>query len=164
MQQTERSKTEWDQFRAFEAEKHGWFLSRYSKLGMRVIEDIFDDTKTNDYDVVVEYHGKLLKIDEKARRSDFGDILVEIWQDASSKNKGWISKDIDGVFYASWSNPEAFEPSSAYLINMKDLQEIMSHVDHALKEIVSTKGFGRSVNKAIDPAGLLNLGVATKII
>ena len=47
MQQTETSKTDWIEFRKFEAEKHQWFLQKYKKLGMEVIEDIYNDTKTN---------------------------------------------------------------------------------------------------------------------
>ena len=162
MQQTEQSKAEWDQFRNFEVQKHKWFLYWYPKLGMRVVEDIFDDTKTNDYDVVVEYKGKVLKIDEKARQKDYGDILVEVEQDTGSP--GWLYKEIDGVFYASWGDPLAVNPTSAYMINLPEFRNLYDIIKHTMKEGVSTKGYGRSIFKTIAPDGLISMGVATKVL
>lgn len=162
MYQIDQSKQEWDEFREFEAKKHKWFLYQYPKLGMRVIEDTSDQKLA--WDVVVDYKGKVLKIDEKARQKDYGDILVEDQQDVDTSNKGWLHSEIDGIFYASWVNPLDKEPSSAYMINLKEFRILYEDIKHTMKENVSTKGFGRSVFKTIAPDGLLSMGVATRVV
>lgn len=53
--------------------------------------------------VIVLKNGKKLKIDEKKRRKDYGDILLEEWSVLHAKKKGWTgdpAKITDYVVYA----------------------------------------------------------------
>ena len=45
--------------------------------------------------------GKTLMIDEKKRRKDYGDILLEIWSNTETKTRGWVYKPFtDYICYA----------------------------------------------------------------
>jgi len=40
------------------------------------------------------HSGELLTFDEKVRKDDYGDFLLEIWSDVERKVKGWSRKDL----------------------------------------------------------------------
>lgn len=163
--ETSQSKIDWIEFRKFEKEKHEqFFLKEYPKLGMRVISDIFDDTKTNDYDVIVEYDGRKLKIDEKARKAEYDDLLVEVMQCIRYGRIGWLYKQIDAIFYASWGDLKALDPTSAYLIRMQDLRDYVVENWEQLEEHFSKKGYGLTLNKRVAWRDLIYLKIAKKII
>lgn len=44
--------------------------------------------------------GKVIKIDEKVREKDYGDILLEFWSNREGKVRGWICKPLDCDFIA----------------------------------------------------------------
>lgn len=68
--------------------------------------------------VVTLATGKVVKIDEKVRRKDYDDILLERWSDLDRKTPGWVQKPLDADFIAY-----AFEPSCrCYLLPVLPLQ------------------------------------------
>lgn len=50
--------------------------------------------------LVILGSSKTLKIDEKVRRKDRSDILLEYWSDEGNKKPGWIAKDLDCDYIA----------------------------------------------------------------
>lgn len=46
--------------------------------------------------------GRCLTVDEKVRRHDYGDILLERWSDRDRRKAGWVQKDLacDYIAYA----------------------------------------------------------------
>lgn len=161
----QHSLTDWNEFRALEAKRHKeFFLPMYPRLGMKVIQDIFDDTKTNDYDVIVEYHGKRYKVDEKARNKDYGDLLVEVMECLRDGRLGWLYKKIDYLFYASWAKPEEEKPFSAYIVRMPNLKEFVIENWDELPEHFSKKGYGLTMNKKVAWRDLEYLKIAKRIV
>jgi hypothetical protein len=67
--------------------------------------------------------GTVLKIDEKARREDWPDILLEQWSDERGKRPGWIQKDLTCDYIAY-----AFVPSrTCYLLPFQLLRRAWKH-------------------------------------
>ena len=165
MQKTEQSKLDWEKFRELEEIRHkGFFLPAYELFGYEVVEDIFDDVKTNDYDVIVKDRaGKLYKVDEKARQRDYDDLLVEVMQCLRAGRIGWLYKPIDMIFYASWTEPEG-APSSAYLVDLSRLKEFVIENYEELPEFFSTKGYGLTLNKRTSWKVLEDLKIAEKVV
>lgn len=63
--------------------------------------------------------GKTVKIDEKVRAKDWGDIALERWSDRKKRTPGWIQKDLDCDFIAY-----AFIPSQrCYLLPFLTLRK-----------------------------------------
>jgi hypothetical protein len=63
--------------------------------------------------------GKTVKIDEKVRSKDWGDIAIERWSDRRKKTPGWVQKDLDCDFIAY-----AFIPSQrCYLLPFLTLRK-----------------------------------------
>ena len=54
------------------------------------------------FDKIIELEsGKKFYIDEKKRRKDWGDILLEIWSNKEMKKKGWfVTSEADYIVYA----------------------------------------------------------------
>lgn len=68
--------------------------------------------------VVTLSSGKSLHIDEKVRKKDYGDILIEYWSDEERRVPGWIAKDLACDFIAY-----AFLPSrTCYLLPFHQLR------------------------------------------
>lgn len=135
---------------------------------MKVVHDIFDDTKTNDYDVIVEIGdvatGKRYTVDEKARQNEYMDLLVEVMQCIRDGRIGWIYKSIDYIFYASWPDKTATEPSSAYMIRVPNLRDFIVENWEQLPDHFSSKGYGLTLNKKVNWQDLIYLKIATKIV
>lgn len=51
--------------------------------------------------------GKVIKIDEKVREKDYGDILLEFWSNYERRSRGWICKPLDCDFIAYAIVPRA---------------------------------------------------------
>ena len=69
--------------------------------------------------LVILESGKIIYIDEKVRRKDYDDILIEYWSDEERKKPGWIAKDsaCDYIAYA-------FLPSKrCYLLPFQQLRK-----------------------------------------
>jgi hypothetical protein len=66
--------------------------------------------------------GRVLEVDEKVRRKDYGDILLEYWSDEARRRPGWVAKNLrcDYIAYA-------IEPSATcYLIPFQPLRRAWS--------------------------------------
>lgn len=62
--------------------------------------------------------GRVVEIDEKVRRRDYGDILIEYWSDEQRRKPGWAAKSLRCDFIAY-----AVEPSATcYLIPFQQLR------------------------------------------
>lgn len=166
MIETARSRIDWAKFRELEARRHReFFLPQYESLGMSVVEDIFDDVKTNAYDVVViGLDGVWKRIDEKARGREYGDFLVEVMQCLRTGKHGWLYKDVDIIFYASWANEEDVAPSSAYLVEAGRLKDFVIMNMDDLKSVTSEKGYGLSWNKVVAWRDLEFHGIASRVL
>ena len=64
--------------------------------------------------------GKAIYIDEKVRRKDYGDILLEYVSNDKTKSKGWVEKPLfcDYIAYA------ILESNVCYLLPVPQLQKI----------------------------------------
>ena len=165
MNETETSKFDWEEFRALEAKRHNeFFLPKYKELGMKVVRDIYDDTKTNDYDVIVDWEGKRYSVDEKARQREYLDMLVEVMQCIRAGKIGWLYKRVDKLFYASWARKEDVEPTSAYWIDVPMLKDFVADNWEQLPDVFSSRGYGLTFNKRLYWQHLIDLGVAKKIV
>ena len=68
--------------------------------------------------ILIFKNGKEVWIDEKKRRKDYGDILLEEYSDFDQKKVGWLSKEkkTDYIAYVIW------KPRKLYLLPFKLLQ------------------------------------------
>lgn len=165
MDETVHSKFDWEAYRALEAKRHKeFFIPKYQKLGMKVVKDIFDDTKTNNYDVIVEWEGNRYTVDEKARQREYMDMLVEVMQCIRVGKIGWLYKPVDKIFYASWAMKDDIEPTSAYWIDTPKLKDFVADNWEQLPDVFSSKGYGLTLNKQIHWQDLIYLEVAKKIV
>lgn len=169
MIETSRSKTDWDRFRALERQRHfEFFLPAYAKLNYTVVKDYIDASHAMDHDVLVKTYTRdgLSKIDEKARDGDYDDLLVEVLQCMKTGKVGWIYHQIDLLFYASWRDPGTKEPTSAYLVDFRQLRDFVTDAGNfrQLETVISTKGYGVTLNKKVAWLDLTYTHIAQKIV
>lgn len=69
-------------------------------------------------DRIVTANGREYTIDEKVRRKDYGDILLEQWSDESKQIKGWACKPLHCDYIAYM----ILESSMCYLFDTLELQ------------------------------------------
>ena len=77
--------------------------------------------------VVVLDTGKCFSIDEKVRKTDYGDILLELWSNHERKDKGWALKDLacDYIAYA------VVPTETCYLLPVPEMQRATrEHMRH----------------------------------
>jgi len=62
------------------------------------------------YDKILTFeNGKEIFIDEKKRRNDWKDILLEIWSNYEAKKKGWfITSEADYIVYAFMQSKKVY--------------------------------------------------------
>lgn len=106
--------------------------------------------------VVTLASGKSLHIDEKVRKKDYGDILLEYWSDEEKRVPGWIAKDLACDFIAY-----AFLPSkTCYVLPFHQLRLAWKNnrdswvSEH--KKTVADNGNYRTVGVAVPISELLN--------
>lgn len=100
-----------------------WWPVVYNKAfkGIASINDVRQDgwAQRGGIDrLIVLESGRTITIDEKVRRKDWGDILLEFWSSVEKKQPGWVEKELacDYIAYA-------FEPSQrCYLLPFLELQ------------------------------------------
>lgn len=101
--------------------------------------------------------GKTLAIDEKVRRKDYGDILIEFWSSYEHKTPGWIEKDLacDYIAYA-------FEPSKrCYLLPFIDLQRAWRlYKDNWVKDYGTKKADNKTYTTISCPVPIKELQIA----
>lgn len=74
--------------------------------------------------ILVLADGKIIKVDEKVREKDYGDILLEYWSNYERRVRGWICKPLDCDFIAY-----AIEPTkTCYLLPTLLLQRAWREV------------------------------------
>lgn len=156
-------KSNMNEFLDFEKQKHTeFFLPYYKKKGWVILQDNLG--KSTDWDVYLETPEGKFTIDEKARSKDYNDFLVEIVQDLKSGNKGWLFKDKNYYFYASWETKE-INPTSFYCIDANKLQEFVVKNWKVLLPTmqISEKGWGITLFANISWQDLLFTKVAKRL-
>lgn len=165
MYQTAVSRKEFEEELEWEKKKHPFFMRYYYLKGYEVLED-WVDKGNHPYDVKVKTPtGEIKFIDEKARKKDYGDCLIEILQCLRKGRKGWLhTEEVTEVLYASWTDQESFEPNSFYSIDRKKLLDYVCNNYLKLKDNpLVQSGFGLTANK-ISPWGpLLQQNIAKRI-
>ena len=151
---------------AFERKKHfDFFLPYYQEENWQVIEDNIDGDIPIDWDVRIEvFAGEYKLVDEKARKGEYNDCLIEIIQDLPSIKKGWYYGQKDWVLYGSWESPDEKYPSSLYLIKIKELRKYIENLDGFIKTLISKKGYGITWNVVVGWEELIREDVAEKLI
>lgn len=94
------------------------------------------------YDCVILWEGEWIKIEEKYRSSDFNDLLVELIQDTETNDPGWIVySEADYLIYGV--------SQKFFIVDLPRLREFVKKHGSKFNQIVSEKGWGRTVNIAI---------------
>lgn len=95
-----------------------------------------------DYDVKLTFGGRDWAVEEKYRRQDYGDLLVEITQDTETLALGWIyTTKAELLFYGAGNK--------VYFVWMDKLREFVEQNTDRFPTKVSNMGWGRSINIAI---------------
>ena len=150
----------------FERKKHfEFYLPFYVLRNWQMIQDNIDSNSKNDWDVKLEtFVGQFTTIDEKARKGEFDDLLVEMIQDVKTGSLGWLFGDKDWILYGSWVVIESVWPSSLYLVKSKELKDYICELDGFIETCISKKGWGITWNLVFDWQNLLKKGIAEKLI
>lgn len=96
------------------------------------------------YDLKIKIKGRWHTVEEKFRSKDWGDMGVEIVQDAISGNWGWfLTTSPDYLFY--------IVPERIYVVHWKNFKRWFnnSYASINMKTFISTAGFGLSINVGI---------------
>lgn len=106
--------------------------------------------------IVILESGTTLKIDEKVRRKDYGDILLEYISNDRTGSPGWVEKSLNCDFIAY-----AFEPSQkCYLLPFQTLRRAwQKRKDEWLKGKIL-----RAENKGPIPYSTLSVAVPIKTL
>ena len=151
---------------ALEKKKHfEFFLPYYKEKNWQVFQDNINSGQKNDWDVKLEFFvGQLVLVDEKARKGDFDDFLLEIIQDMKTGSLGWYFSKKDWVLYGSWFDIESINPSSLYLIKCKELQEYVNNLDGFIETCISKKGWGITWSIRLNWKELIDKKIAEKLL
>jgi hypothetical protein len=90
-------------------------------------------------------NGKLYAVEEKFRKRDFGDFLIEIMQDVPSKNMGWFYEtEADYIFYV-------VQMEAIYIVKWQKFKNWFLQNWKSAKTTVqkSEEGYGLTLNIAI---------------
>jgi hypothetical protein len=121
-----------------------WWEKVYKKafVDFSVMHNVRDDGWAQrggiDRQVILK-GGKVINIDEKVRRDDYGDIILEYWSNEEQKVPGWIAKDLACDFIAY-----AIEPSQkCYLLPFPVLRVVWrdNRGDWVNKALANVAGF-----------------------
>jgi hypothetical protein len=105
------------------AAKDSLFTNFYSNFftGIKTIKFVEDlETQKKGIDKIITFNnGHIITIDEKKRRKDYNDILIEIYKNKGLKRKGWLYyTEADFIAYGMEDTKRVF------LINTLRLQEL----------------------------------------
>lgn len=152
----------------FELEKRKhfeFFIPYYQEKNWLIIQDNINGNSPIDWDVKLEvYAGECVLVDEKVRKGEFNDCLLEIIQDLKTEKLGWFFGKKDWILYGSWDTLEKTYPTSLYLIKMKELKEYIYELDGFIKTCISKKGWGNTWNIILNWSELVNRSIAEKLI
>jgi len=156
------SQEETKEYFDFERKKHfDFFLPFYQEKNWQVVEDNINGDCAVDWDVKLEvFANRYVLVDEKARKGDFNDCLVEIVQDMETGKLGWLFGKKDWILYGSWEDEDSITPSSLYLVDSKRLKEHINSFEGFIKTCISKKGWGNTWNITLDWNDLIKKGIA----
>jgi hypothetical protein len=105
--------------------------------------------------------GRVVRIDEKVRERDYGDILLEYWSDEARKVKGWVCKPLNCDFIAYAIAPVA----TCYLFPVLPLQRAW-HLNAQKWAVDARDGKdGFSIRKALNERHTtVSMAVPTKVL
>jgi hypothetical protein len=119
----------------------------YEYLGYEIIQEaparVFDD-----WDRILKVKGELVKVEEKARRGEYDDVLVELIEDLKTGDLGWIYQTkADKLIYSFFDN-KGKNPNKIYMF---DMETIKNYLFNNIKELIhnsniSPKGYGLTLN------------------
>ena len=125
----------------YEKTKKEFFDKLYEDMGMTVISR--KDCK--EYDCILGYKNRRFTVEEKARMSVWGDILVETVQDTKTDKPGWIYySKADFLVYGMFG-----EKTKVYRLRLKKFQEWFGLCIKHFKTKISKKGWGITENKVV---------------
>ena len=142
------SKEETKKYFDLERKKHfDFFIPYYKEKHWLMSKDNIDGNTPISWDVRLEvFASKFKLVDEKVRKGDYGDCLIELIQDLKTGKLGWFFGEKDWVLYGSWTDTSATRPSSLYLIRMIQLREYIYSLNGILQTAISHKGWGITWN------------------
>ena len=125
-----------EEYLKFEQSKKDFFNNLYRSLGF----DIVSRKDCKEYDVILRKDKYKFKIEEKARRGYWDDILVETCQDTETNKQGWIYYcKADFLVYGMFSDKPI-----VYRLPFKQFQSwFFEHIDE-LKGNNSKDGWGKT--------------------
>ena len=149
----------------FEKKKHfEFFLPFYQQKNWQLVEDNIDSNQKNDWDVKLEIKAGIYRtIDEKARKKDYNDCLVEIMQDMETGGLGWFYGKKDWILYGSWKE-ETIYPSSLYLISSERLKKYILSIRGIISTNVAPDGWGITWNIILNWDNLIRQKIAVRLI
>lgn len=149
-----------------ERKKHfEFFIPFYQEKNWQVIEDNINGNNPISWDVKLEIvAGQYVLVDEKVRKGEFNDFLLEVIQDMATEKLGWYFSKKDWILYGSWSDIESIYPTSLYLVKAKELKDYINGLDGFIKTCISKKGWGNTWNLVLYWDELIEKGVADKLI
>jgi hypothetical protein len=147
-------KTKEDFFK-FEKEQRKFFDNYYKSKGWRV--ERIKGKANKKYDCAIWTGKSWITIQEKVRSEDYGDLLVELTQDISTNNLGWLyTCKADFILYKT--------PDTLYWINNKKLKKHMREFGLNYRTIESKKGWGRTLNAVVSWDIILKNKIGDEII
>jgi hypothetical protein len=149
-----------------ERKKHfDFFLPYYISCNWQVIEDNINSDHKNDWDVKLEtFAGQFVLVDEKVRKGEHSDFLLEVIQDIKTGALGWFFSKHDWILYGSWDDLESVYPTSLYLIKSKELEEYVLGLNGFIKTCISKRGWGNTWNIILYWDELISKSIAQKLI
>lgn len=132
---------------SFEQSAQDFFNNLYKDMGCEIVNR--NDCKF--WDLVLKKEKYTFKVEEKARRKTYDDILVETIQDTRTNSVGWIYySKADFLIYGMFGDPVL-----VYRLNMPKFKRWFEDNQQYFSDIPSKDGWGNTVNKAI-PIKLLS--------
>jgi len=149
-----------------ERKKHfDFFLPYYRDKNWLVVQDNINGNSPIDWDVKLEiFVGQYVLVDEKVRKGEFGDFLLELIQDLRTGKLGWFFGNKDWILYSSWKELNNNYPDSLYLIKTKKLKEYIFSLNGFVQTCISAKGWGITWNIKLNWDKLIEKGIAEKLI
>lgn len=127
----------------------GYMLAYYAGYGLKVINT--NGTREQDIICLGVSTGRRYRVEEKYRRGDFGDFLIELFQDMNALDLGWYFKTrADLLAYIVCDS--AWIPQRSYIVRFAKFKvwwmDYMAKHTHPAA-IVSSKGIGVSLNLSV---------------
>ena len=151
----------------FEKKKHyDFFLPYYREKNWIVHKDNIDGNKPIGWDVEIEFFAnKRVWVDEKARKGNYGNFLVEIIQNMKSGSLGWLyDLKFGWILYGSWNDIESAYPSSLYRIRISLLKNYILNLRGFKQTYIALNGCGITWNIKLNWQELISNRIADKLI